>query len=165
MAACSPKISGYSMPVVSAWETIQCLCTSARIQHAFADLNDTIYFIPYRHDMNQHHEVRVFVYKGRVTAVSQYACETAGWFGQMSDDSLTTVAKNIIEFVKSMLVKITIDTMVVDLLILEDKSPVLVELNSFGYWLATGSCCFNWTADRAQLYGRKGDKVWFKVVV
>lgn len=168
LSSASPKDGLPNMPICSASDVVNVLCTSRRAHLAMSGGCDTLYFVEWNPEMSQASEVRVFVNKGRVCAIGQYDWTRSNWFHTLSDSDLESLGHQIIKYTSSGVNKVSdhigTDSMVVDIWIRKDLSLQVIELNSFGYWLCSGACCFNWTADREKMYGRLGNKVFFRIV-
>lgn len=167
--AASPKDGLPDMPATSAWDVVSCLSTSHRAYMAFMDGCRTIYFMNWDPTMSTSLEMRVFIHHKRVHAISQYHSEKICIFNSYSDSELKRLGKRIVAFCEELTAKLAVESMVVDIGIqpnLDSKDPPVrfIELNSFGYWLSSGAGCFNWTGDRDKLYGRLGEKVFFRIV-
>lgn len=165
----SPKDGTPSMPAMSSYDCVTILSTSHRAYTAFCGGCKTLYFFPWDDTMSSNLELRVFVHRRRVCAISQYDSEKVCIFNSYSDEALINLGRRIVEFCESIALKVDIESMVVDVGIqplINSKDPPLrlIELNSFGYWMCSGASCFNWTADRDKLYGRLGKKVYFRVI-
>lgn len=145
------------------------IITSKRAMNALQFDDRKLYFMNYDTEFDNSKEVRVFVHNRKVTGISQYHWYEVEYFNKFTDKQLILICNNIIDYVEKELVnlvcdKIGVDSLTVDILVREDLSLKLVELNSFGYWLAAGSCLFSWIEDRDKLYG-KDNKVYFKILV
>lgn len=165
----SPKDGTPGMPATSACGALDTLSTSHRAYTAFQSGCKTLYFMPWDDTMNTKLELRVFVHKRRVCAISQYDCYSPCIFNEYSDLDLKRLGNRVITFCEAIADKINQDSMVVDIgiqpLLDKQNPPIrLIELNSFGYWMCSGAGCFNWITDREKLYGRLGKKVFFRIV-
>lgn len=157
----SPKDGLPDFPVLSGVDVAKKIVTSMRASFALIESgNTTLYFRSFREDYDMMNELRVFIYKKKITAISSYysGCST---FSKWSEEQLTTLAAEITDFWSKMtfLDKLppsyTMDLHIGDCI-------ELLEFNSFGYWLAAGSSLFDWVEDYATLYGN-GDNVVFRV--
>jgi hypothetical protein len=100
-------------------------------------------------------EFRVFVYKNKITAISQqnlhnyYPELTVGkinLYGILITNYFNTTLKN----------KIDLDSYTYDFALLDDDKPYFIELNSFGKEYASGSALFHWLLDEDILYNEDG---------
>lgn len=163
----SPKDGYPKFPLMSAANVIDIIITSHRAFKAMNNDNKKIYFVEFNESWESSHEVRVFVRKGKVTCISQYNPYNAAFFNEMTDLNLKHITQNIISKVNQ-LVKLLCDNIktydfVVDLYIEDDYGAKLIELNSFGYWLSSGSALFNWNDDRTKLYG--DGNIYFRILI
>jgi hypothetical protein len=177
----SPKDGLYDAgPLLSAKDIVTSLSTSLRIHKAFNSLKpacgDILYLVPWRRDWNEELEFRVFVHEGRVTCFSQYVWHRdVGWGG--NSNSIQIVSAKILEFCNNKVIPIfPLTSYVVDVIIIletdvkireinEDTKLIVevIEFNSFGVELASGSALFHWINDFDILYG-KYDSVVVKYV-
>jgi hypothetical protein len=158
----SPKDGVRALPLYTAHQIIEQIVTSMRALRALEEGNRVLYFCPYQPDWNSEKELRVFVYNSRVTAISQYATKTK-LFPAMSDEKLTAVAKSVTNFLDQHVSQYTSrlgTQFVCDIYF--DIEPRVIEFNSFGYWLASGSGYFHWLTDKEILYG-DGETVVFRI--
>jgi len=95
-------------------------------------------------------EFRGFVYKKNLTAVSQY--DSHCYFPELVKNK-DTIAKNFVEFHKSIKHLIEPESYIVDFAILKNGTIKIVELNPFGEY--TGSALFSWKEDIDIIQGRK----------
>lgn len=172
----SPKDGIEDLPMNSPKKLVDALATSDRFYKAINDGDNRLYFFKYDPTWNEDREVRVFVYKGKVTAISQYKWFSKGWFSERTDVELETIAKTIINFAEEAIKVIgssleskegskegSKESATVDLYVEDVNKVKLVEFNSFGYWQAAGSCLFHWLVDYDILYG-KTDNIVFRIV-
>lgn len=112
-----------------------------------------LYFMPWHDDI--YHEFRIFVYKNRITCISQ---QDVYEVCNIKRDTLMELYDIIIDYYNNVIKqKIThIDSYVIDMAILSDKiTPYFIEINSFGKEYASGSALFHWIHDEDILYGKK----------
>ena len=156
----SPKDGASEYPVFTAEQVITKIVTSKRGFTSMMDGEDTIYFVKYENNWDRQREFRVFVYKQRVTAISQYTYDKS-----MLSGKSTAMAKELGLKIKTYLEndvlplvcsKIGTNNVVCDMYVNDNGSLRIIEFNSFGYWLAAGSALFNWLKDKEQLYNQKG---------
>jgi len=122
----------------------------------------TLYLCPFIENFNSIKEFRVFVYKNRITAISQQALydvnDILDKLNESDKNELINKWINIIHsyFENEVKNKIThIDSYVMDFAILQDDKPYFIELNTFGKEYASGSALFDWIGDYEILYGMK----------
>ncbi|KAK1510203.1 hypothetical protein CABS01_07875 [Colletotrichum abscissum] len=106
------------------------------------------------------HELRVFCYKGKVTAVSQDIWwEKKGWRERYSDGLVEAVV-DVWNNVKG---HIPFDTCTMDVLVTPPSQDSIrwdakvIEFNGFGPHLNTGSDLFHWTTDASILQGESDE--------
>jgi hypothetical protein len=162
----SPKDGVRAWPLYTARQVIEQIVTSMRALRALEEGNCVLYFCPYQPNWNSEKELRVFVYNSRVTAISQYAIGTK-LFANMSDEELTSISRSVKDFLDQRMPEYTscLGTQFVCDIYLGDfdvARPRVIEFNSFGYWLASGSGYFHWLTDKEILYG-DGETVVFRV--
>jgi hypothetical protein len=154
---CSTKDGNPAAPLISPRDVINSIITSNRAMKALKYGDTRIYFVRFDPNWDEMREVRVFVHQGHVTSISQYNPYQVGFFNNLSEEQLHHIVNNIqIKIAEIVLVvanRIQTDDFVADLYIEDSFQPRLIELNSFGYWLASGSALFNWNTDREKLYG------------
>jgi hypothetical protein len=136
-----------------------------------------IYLIPWQ-NLNENKEFRIFVYKNRITAISQQNIYSSNNFLLddnvdenyniiINDDNKKTITNwiDIINnyFVNNIRPKIThIDNYTIDLCILDYNTPYFIELNSFGKEYAAGSALFHWIYDENILLNDTNDDIYFR---
>jgi hypothetical protein len=120
----------------------------------------TLYLCEFKKNLNRLKEFRVFVYKNKITAISQQSLyDVNDILEPLTDKERNDLIYKWIEIIKSYFdleikQKIThIDSYVMDFAILDDDSPYFIELNSFGKEYASGSALFGWIQDYNILYG------------
>jgi len=110
-------------------------------------------------------EFRIFVYMGKITAISQQHLYKV-------DDVLVnmdhkTMIKKIIQYFESEIKdKISyVDSYVMDFALLgSEQKPYFIEINSFGKEYASGSALFGWIQDYNILYG-DGNEIVFRYTI
>lgn len=155
-SASSPKDGSAKFPVSNTRSVIQQIVTSRRANQSLENGNRILYFVRYRHDWDPNREFRVFVRKGVVTAISQYASNHSYW-SEYTDEALGNLAKMITEFCGNIIRRVPFGSLdfTIDVIVNGELTTIeLVEINSFGYWMAAGSCLFDWLDDYDKLYGR-----------
>lgn len=153
--------------ITSAKDAIDVLSTSDRAHTAFINECNKIYFMAWDQSMDTARELRVFVHHGKICAISQYSCSEKSLFQSLNDMELVGLGRKVVEYTLEIINRVkSIGTtsMVADLTVNQDFSLKLIELNSFGYWMCSGGSCFNWNTDREKMYGRLGEKVFFRIV-
>jgi hypothetical protein len=168
MTTASPKDGTPQYPVEYANEVLEKIITSKRASYWFENGHSTLYFAPYEFTWDSYNEFRVFVYEKKITAISQYVCEAFTEYASLSDEQLETIVYAIDEFYKHLSIDLDTESFTMDIYVdydFVDKKVVgvrLIEFNSFGYWLASGSCLFDWIRDHATLCGN-GDTIVFQI--
>lgn len=182
LSSCSPKDGLPLFPLKSSREIISKLATSKRTLIALLKGDRSLYFVPYDASWEEFRELRVFVRRGRVTAISQYVWYKYAFFSSLKDEELIDIAKNLVEYLNStlppILSQIKTDSVVVDLYYKGEDSEndenkqkkergendlfKIIEFNSFGYFMSAGAALFNWQTDRSKLYGMD-NKTYFRV--
>jgi len=115
----------------------------------------TLYFMPWV-DMDPEKELRVFVERNRVTAISaQHLYRVNRWLVEGDTDA---VISKVLEFfardVRDKLSNLENYTMDV-VLVGETETPYFIETNSFGAAYAAGSALFHWIEDHEVLSGAR----------
>ena len=119
------------------------------------DKKCTIYLFPWIEDINPYKEFRIFVYNGRITAISQqHLYDVNLWLNSMSKDDIILIINKILEFfehnIKPLYKK---DKYVMDLVLIGDEQPYFIEPNPFGKEYPTGSALFHWINDHDIIHG------------
>jgi hypothetical protein len=122
------------------------------------DRTKTLYFVPWR-QMDKNKEFRVFVCRGKVTAISQqFLYDVNPWLAAKSEDEIREICRKIsdahaVDF-RSKLEYLG-DRYVMDVVLLGDEEePYFIEPNPFGAEYSSGSALFHWIADADALEGR-----------
>ncbi len=165
--SCSPKDGAEPYPVYSPEQVARMIATSKRGWGALCDGDDTLYFVKHNANWDTRREFRVFVRKGRVTAVSQYNPYTGGIMSGQSTQKIRESIHQIVtwlhdDILPRVLPAIGTNNVTADIY-LGDSGPRIVEFNTFGYWQAAGSALFHWLNDKKKLYNESG-KVWVRIV-
>lgn len=159
--AASPKDGVYGCgPLLSAKEIVTSISTSLRGRNALVrsmqlDRNEILYLIPWREDYDPNLEFRVFVHNRKVTCFSQYIWgNDLGW----TYETLRKIAPDILRYCDEVVIpKMTLSNFVVDVIVIRHDSDnfhvEVVEFNSFGAELASGSALFHWIHDHDIMYG------------
>jgi hypothetical protein len=158
----SPKDGNYEYPIYLVNNVISKIVTSKRALLCLEKKQDTIYFMEYIKKWQKCCEFRVFIYKNKMTAISQYEVSYDSYFHNIDPEKVKLICENIKKWLESellqeILIKIDTNNVVVDIYIENDNTFNIIELNPFGYWLASGSSLFNWLTDKEKLYNTKGD--------
>lgn len=101
-------------------------------------------------------EFRVFVYEGKITAISQQNLYKENV--HLHDNAIELVSKwcDLIcsYFDTTIKPKLQLDSYCIDFAILHDGSPYFIEINPFGKEYSSGSALFHWIHDENILYGK-----------
>lgn len=159
----SPKDSVYECRVWSAKDILKTIVSSARCYKSIEKVSDNIRSNEYiilkewnsKFTHNPQFEFRVFVCNSKVTAISQYHCYTPFDWSGILDEEWNTIYKNINNLYNrcNKFPNCVMDVYVNQLLNNNFNSE-LVEFNSFGMELASGSALFDWDSDKQILYGK-----------
>ncbi|AZL89824.1 division cycle 123 protein [Megavirus baoshan] len=169
---CSPKDSSIKLPYKTPLDVITSIVTSKRVINGFLyniDNNQStkIYFIKYNDKWDSNRELRCFVRKKKLTAISQYCWTTCEFFCDFSHQELVNLATIINHYIGQKIdiisAKINTEDVVFDIYLDQDNNLRIIELNSFGYWLASGSALFHWIKDYDKLYNTNND-VYFRIL-
>ncbi|KAH0564993.1 hypothetical protein GP486_001608 [Trichoglossum hirsutum] len=111
-------------------------------------------------DIELRREFRVFVYKGRITAISQDIWwKKLGWRKNYSDGFVNAIS-DLWDNVKDL---VPFDSCTMDVLVSYDEDEIrgwkarLIEFNGFGAHLNTGSDLFHWVNDADILQGKRAE--------
>ena len=172
MDASSPKDSSVNLPYRSVSDVVNAIVTSKRSYKALGDdvKNKTItklYFVRYDANWKSEREMRCFIRNRKLTAISQYSWYEYEFFCELTEEELIRIAGEVKTFISHIIDKICdkigTDDIVMDIYLNDDHTLKIVELNSFGYWLASGSGLFHWLIDKQRLYNTTGD-VYFRIL-
>ena len=161
-SACSTKDSqddGGAGPHGTLEDALLALFASERVHVSMKDYTKDVkvYLVPFDSDVTVARELRVFVHKHQVTAISQYDVFNDSIFSTMSDVQLAELANLVrifhCENVKNSWTKSGgIDSYVMDVEYDLDKGDIrLIELNSFGAEMAAASALFHWVQDASEV--------------
>jgi hypothetical protein len=117
-------------------------------------------------DIEAGNEYRVFVNKGRITAVSQQSLYKV--FDRKDEEALHQSLQLIVDYFNSdMKARIThCDSYVYDFAILKGTIPYFIEINPFGKEYGSGSSLFHWLLDEDKLYGTAQENcVFFRYTI
>lgn len=151
----SPKDGIYGAgPLTSTREITDSLITSKRAYRALLNglesgKGDILYVVPFRFDWNEELEFRCFVYNKNTTAVSQYI-----WYRDCHlKNKIKDIVPNIIKYLQeNVIYKFNQSSFVADVIATTQNNIELIEINSFGKELASGSALFHWLNDSDILY-------------
>ena len=173
----SPKDGKYGAgPLSTSNEIVTALATSMRVNKSLENAikknsngsqieicDVPLYLLPWRNDWNENLEFRVFVHNKKVTSISQYVWHKDVGF---TEDIMKVLTPKILDFCEYVINKFPLFDFVVDIIVvLQDNIEIcgidqntnlnveLVEFNSFGAELASGSALFHWLNDYNLLYG------------
>jgi hypothetical protein len=122
------------------------------------DKTKTLYFIPWI-TVEKQKEFRVFVYDGRVTAISQqFIGEVNPWLAGKTEEEQQEVCRKIYESHQTdfrQKLQYLGNNYVMDVaLVGEEETPYFIEPNPFGAEYSSGSALFHWIFDADALEGR-----------
>jgi hypothetical protein len=166
--AVSPKDGLPEYPIWNAEQVIEKIVTSKRAWNCLLDNENTIYFVKYDSQWDIKREFRVFIYKKKVTAISQYHIMTKSMLSGKSNNDAKMLAESIRKYLEDGIIPnvcgtINTDNLVCDIYVNFDASLKIIEFNSFGYWLASGSALFHWLDDKKKLYNTDG-KIYLRFI-
>lgn len=161
--SCSPKDGSIEFPAMSSTDVIQSIVTSIRAYKALRKGENKLYFCRFDSSWDQQKELRIFVKNNKVTCISPYIYYSTSFWSTLSNDELTDVASKISNKVTELSAKFNVPDYVADMYYQSDGQLKIIELNSFGYWLASGSALFHWLNDYDKLYGSDGN-IYFRVL-
>jgi len=102
--------------------------------------------------MPQDHEFRCFVKNKKIRAISQYQCYL--FFESLQNKEYVEKLRDIIvDFHETVKEVIPFDNYVMDTIIFEDFSCMIVEFNPYGPHLSSGAALYNWIKDKELLIG------------
>lgn len=164
----SPKDGTPTYPVTSASDVVNKIITSKRAWNCMVEGESTIYFTKYDTDWDPRREFRVFIYRTKVTAISQYNVSIKNMLAGKSNTDAKQLASNIKKYLEEEILpkvceKIGTDNVVCDIYVNKDMSLRIVEFNSFGYWQAAGSALYHWLDDFDKLYNTQ-DRTYLRFV-
>jgi len=153
----SPKDECPSYPVLSEYDVLEKIVTSSRAFSALEHGDDTLYFKKFDDEMDPSKEFRVFIHNGNMTAISTYSTEVIGLTDKQAEETAGIIYNywKELTFHDKLPASYTMDVYM-------SNEPHLIEFNSFGYWLAAGSCLFDWLDDYDILYSA-GKRIVFRL--
>eukprot|EP01112_Ceratiomyxa_fruticulosa_P014097 TRINITY_DN4013_c0_g4_i1.p1 TRINITY_DN4013_c0_g4~~TRINITY_DN4013_c0_g4_i1.p1 ORF type:complete len:299 (-),score=68.43 TRINITY_DN4013_c0_g4_i1:139-1035(-) len=166
-SSCSPKDGCRNFPMLSAKEIVDQIASSERAFKALTDGNTTIYLCKFDPQWVTERELRVFISKGKITAISQYNAFSRGLLSNFTQAENATIVRNIVELIEEKLFPTLLEqfgtpSFVADIYVEESLDVRVIEFNSFGYWLAAGSALFHWLKDKGKMYNTEG-KIYYRL--
>jgi len=178
---CNSKGQYRKMCVHSPREVIYSMCNSERLYATMRDRPLGHYIVLRKWlDSNPDMEFRCFVYRGKITAISQYHSQT---FYRFTEELSRECGRKILNFWniigKDFITKTRVDSWVMDVVILNKSEktypdgPIgsilnsdvkIIEFNGFGSHLITGSAQYCWKRDLSLIY-RTDDVVTLRHLV
>lgn len=156
---CSMKRSGHTGPYFGGLEIVRAIVEDDRVHGWITSLGiqiTTLYLSDFDDAISLDNEYRVFVYKGKVSGISQYDWMSSTIHGP---NTLCKHRDMILEFIPKCLdalsnksISIVIDVVVID-------KVYLIEFTKFGGETGCGSALFHWVRDFNVLYGRAPPKM------
>lgn len=164
----SPKDGIPQFPVINAQQVIHKIVTSKRAWNCMMEEEKAIHFAEYDNKWDPRREFRVFIYKRKITAISQYNISIKNMLSGKSNIEAKQLVHNIQQYLENDILPkicdiIKTDNLVCDIYVNSDSTLRIVEFNSFGYWLAAGSALFEWLDDKNKLYNTDG-KIFLKII-
>ena len=145
----SPKDSPYGCKINSILNIIETIVTSKRCMISVKHTGlHYIVLKPWSKNINIKNELRIFVYKNKITGISQY-----DWYErcQFKNKNLEKIFDNINILVSKINLETHYISYIVDVHIEFDDSIKFIEINPWG---PSGSCLFEWKRDFDQLHGK-----------
>ena len=147
---------------------VTCIETHTPIDNKSTDKLLTLYLLPWK-KFDRYKEYRIFVYKNKITAISQQNLHAVNEFLSAfpEEEDLKKIIEKHVQiiwesFIKTIKKKITHTfNYCMDAVILEDGSLYFIEINSFGKEYAAGSALFHWLIDEDKLYS-DGNTIYFR---
>lgn len=151
-------------PYTSFNDIIESLCTCAKNHTPLCAETSTIkiYLMKWI-NINHMNEFRVFVYKNKITAISQQYIYCKNNTYEINKNLISVHIDIICKYYDNVIKKKIdhMDSYTYDFAILEDNKPYLIEFNSFGKEYASGSALFHWIIDEQKLYN-ENNKIYFR---
>ena len=115
-------------------------------------------------DIEDLNEFRIFVYKNKITAISQQNLYNKVGLEKLSREELNAKIDIIINYFYSTICKkITwMSNYTYDFAIINGSEPYFIEANSFGKEYAAGSALFHWELDESILYNDLNSSIEFR---
>lgn len=148
-------------PYFTLKQIIESMISSSKSHSALAN---KIYLLPWV-ELERDLEFRCFVYKNRITAISQqFLYNDNDTLCGYSSEKIRELVENLINYFKqNVLYKIGTDSFVMDIgHLAESKKAFFIEANPWGKEYGSGSSLFQWTKDYNDLYNDRDDTVIFK---
>jgi len=156
--SCSPKDGKGDFPITNAKDLVEMIVTSKRARGALKNGDDTLYFVQYDTEWDTNKELRIFIYNQQITAISQYNPYDISFFSDKTDSYLVNLTEIINRYLKNIIPAVCsaigTNNLVCDLYLDQNNEFRIIEFNSFGYWLASGSVLFRWLDDKNKLYNQ-----------
>lgn len=159
--SCSPKDAGI-LKVKSGMDCIKLIINSKRLfLRADDGIAEKIILRPWKQFIYENAkacEIRVFVYNGKMTAISQYSPYGNYNFIRLnSKEILETLEKQLISLINTVNLTMNLFTLnyALDVFINDFEKPMditFIEINPFGMESPCGSCLFHWINDYKLLY-------------
>jgi len=104
-------------------------------------------------DLPIDHEFRCYVHNRKLTAISQYQCYCV--FPALEDESHVLECRSLItDFIEKVKHIFPMESFVIDVVVMPDKTCQVIELNPFGIHMSSGSALYSWIKDYDLLYGK-----------
>jgi len=129
------------------------------------DTECTIYLMKWLDNLDRDKEFRIFVYKNRITAISQQNLYKRNeWLSSLTNENIKELTVKIINYFDNNIKnKMKHESYVMDFALIEpNERPYFIEPNSFGKEYASGSSLFGWINDYDELYNDKNNDVSFR---
>jgi len=141
----------------------QIIISMVTSSYSHSGMGQKLYLLPWK-KLDENNEFRVFVYNGRITAISQQhlydVYENLSHASNRVLENMVNVLTNwYISYVKP---RVPINSFVMDACFLTDDSIYFIEANPWGMEYGSGSSLFNWKTDYNILYGH-GDPIVLRV--
>lgn len=120
-----------------------------------------IYLLPWI-NITDENEFRVFVYKNKITAISQQNI-----YKRLNMTNIENKIDIITKYFNDVISKKIdwIENYTYDFAIIDKQMPYFIEMNSFGKEYAAGSALFHWLLDEQILYNDNDDIIEFRYTV
>ncbi len=156
------------VPFTQAIDIVRAILEDTRI-HLWMNCNNisetALYLSDYDEKVQVDNEFRVFIFRGRVTGISQ-----ARWYAQVrdeTDEEAEALGNKIVRFLEKQIVdalRNPMATLNADVIV-DGDDVRLIEINAFGGHTGCGSALFHWKRDEGQLYGKcEGQDVSFRIL-
>ena len=143
-------------PYFSLKQAIESIVTS-KIGHTCfreEDTSCTLYLMKWL-VLDGDREFRVFVYNGRITAISQqHWYRSNKWLNTLREEEIQAVGKAIVNHFEQEIKPRLNSSYVMDVVFTDDNSLYFIEPNAFGKMYGAGSALFHWEIDEDILLGQ-----------